>query len=115
MANDPLPKDELAASLRAGRELGADYDDAIATSLAERLEQSIDERVRHHLATQQQRRPQRQGIPTRTARMVLAIVSLGLAIPLTAISAGYAGDGGVIATWIGISVLYILMLIGTRE
>ncbi|MBB6171457.1 hypothetical protein HNR23_001517 [Nocardiopsis mwathae] len=113
MSNDPLPTDELAASLRAGRELGADYDDAIAASLAERLEQSIDERVRHHVAARERAQP--RGVPARTARMVLAIITLGLAVPLTAISGGYGGALGVAATWSGLVLLYIITIIAIRD
>ena len=50
MADDTSQRrTELTAALRADRELGPEYDDALAASLVERIDETIDARVRHHL------------------------------------------------------------------
>ncbi|MDA8369458.1 MAG: hypothetical protein M0026_06270 [Nocardiopsaceae bacterium] len=113
-SREPLPKDEVAASLRASRELGPDYDDAVAAALAERIETTIDERIRHHLAAHA-RPPANAGVRSNTARMVLSIISLGLSLPLTIAGAAFAGAEGVALAWIGLIVFYVVSVIGFRR
>ncbi|MEU2716214.1 hypothetical protein [Streptomyces sp. NPDC007205] len=101
---------ELDATVRARTDLGADYDSALVDSFLEKVEQRIDDavdrRVRRHLAEQRMetargaRRP--KTADSWPERFGFAIVSLVLAIPLTAVGGGIAGTAGTLATWAGI-------------
>ncbi|EST26536.1 hypothetical protein [Streptomyces roseochromogenus] len=101
---------ELDATLQTRRELGEEYEPALVDSFLEKVEQRIDDtvdrRVRRHLAEQQMasargtRRP--KDADTWPERFGFAIISLVLAIPLTAVGGGIAGTAGTIATWVGI-------------
>ncbi|GHI07158.1 hypothetical protein AQI88_22165 [Streptomyces cellostaticus] len=103
-------KKDLDATVRARRELGEEYDSALVDSFLEKVEQRIDDtverRVRRHLAEQRMsdargaRRP--KSADTWAERFGFAIVSLVLAIPLSAIGGGLAGMPGLVATWVGI-------------
>ena len=101
---------DLDATVRARRELGEDYDSALVDSFLEKVEQRIDDavdrRVRRHLA-EQQMVAARGGRPSRSAdswaeRFGFALVSLVLAIPLSAIGGAFGGMSGIVATWIGV-------------
>ncbi|MGQ5636203.1 MULTISPECIES: hypothetical protein [unclassified Streptomyces] len=101
---------ELDATLQTRRELGEEYETALVDSFVEKVEQRIDDavdrRVRRHLAEQQlatargARRPKNGD--TWSERFGLAIISLVLAIPLTAVAGGVAGTAGTVAAWVGI-------------
>ncbi|MEV6834864.1 hypothetical protein AB0N17_10155 [Streptomyces sp. NPDC051133] len=104
-----LEKD-LDATVRARRELGEEYDTALVDSFLEKVEQRIDDtvdrRVRRHLAEQQMTVARGSWRPKPAdswgERFGFAIVSLVLAIPLTALGGVFAGIGGVAVTWGGI-------------
>jgi uncharacterized membrane protein len=110
LKKDPDLRRELDATVRARTELGDEYDSALVDSFLEKVEQRIDDavdrRVRRHLAEQRMttargaRRP--KDADTWAERFGLAIISLVLAIPLTAVGGGIAGTAGTVATWIGI-------------
>lgn len=91
---------EVAAALAARRELGPDYDLALAESFLERVEQRIDERILRgeRLHADRDDAEQAQG----HRQFVLGIVSLGTGIPITAISAAIADLPGLIVAWCGI-------------
>ncbi|GAA3741677.1 hypothetical protein GCM10022205_30260 [Spinactinospora alkalitolerans] len=106
--------------MRTSRELGPDYDDAVAASLAERLDHVIDARVREHLAARAQSAPpapQRpdKGMSGNTLRLVMGILSLAFAVPISAIGGSYAGGVGMVLAWIGILVFYCMVVIGSRR
>lgn len=108
--------DEVAAALRAGRELGPEYDDAVAASLVERIDDTIEERVRHHIARAPERTPTAQaGMPSNTVRFVLSLVCLGVSIPLTAITASLVGGAAVPLVWAGLVLFYIISVVGLRR
>ncbi|MER6068739.1 hypothetical protein ABT187_07735 [Streptomyces sp. NPDC001817] len=110
LKKDPDLRKELDATLQTRRELGEEYETALVDSFLEQVEQRIDDtvdrRVRRHLAEQQMatargaRRP--KDADTWTERFGLAIISLVLAIPLTAVAGGVAGTAGTVAAWVGI-------------
>ncbi|ANP55505.1 hypothetical protein J2Z21_006536 [Streptomyces griseochromogenes] len=103
-------KKDLDATVRARRELGEEYDSALVDSFLEKVEQRIDDaverRMRRHLAEQRMsdargaRRP--KSADTWADRFGFAIVSLVLAIPLSAIGGALAGMSGTVAAWVGI-------------
>ncbi|MEU7424490.1 hypothetical protein [Streptomyces sp. NPDC040750] len=101
---------DLDATVRARRELGEEYDSALVDSFLEKVEQRIDgmadRRVRRHLAEQQMvaargsRRP--KPADSWAERYGFALITLVLAIPLSAIAGAFAGMSGIVTSWIGI-------------
>lgn len=116
MTNNPQRQaEEIAAALRASRELGPEYDEAVAASLVERVDDTIEERVKYHVARQTGANESRRGLPSNNVRMVLSLVCLGVSIPATAISAAMAGAGGVFIVWAGLIVFYLISVSGLRR
>ncbi|MEU1279636.1 hypothetical protein [Streptomyces sp. NPDC005805] len=112
-ARDPELKKELDATLNARRELGEEYDSALVESFLEKVEQrldsTVDRRVRRQLAEQQMvvarggaRPAARSSGSDFGERFGFAIVTLVLAIPLSAIGAAHANLAGLLVTWLGI-------------
>ncbi|MFD5747871.1 hypothetical protein [Streptomyces sp. NPDC127033] len=110
-ARDPELKKELDATLQARNELGADYDSALIESFLEKVEQrldsTVDRRVRRRLAEKQMvaaRGSAPSAVPVEGfgERFGFGLVSLVLAVPLTAIAVVNAGFGGLVVCWIGI-------------
>ncbi|MEV5956277.1 hypothetical protein AB0M11_21325 [Streptomyces sp. NPDC051987] len=110
-ARDTDLKKELAATLHARSELGPEYESELADSFVEKIDQRIDgaveRRLRRTLAEQQMQvargtRGARGGTDSWGERFGFGIVSLVLAIPLSAIGGGIAHLPGLIATWVGI-------------
>ncbi|ANW19864.1 hypothetical protein [Streptomyces clavuligerus] len=109
---DPELKKELDATLHARRELGEEYESALVDSFLDKVEQRIDDtvdrRVRRHLAEQQMVAARGSG-PARHSpepgfgeRFGFGVVSLLLAVPLSAIGVVNAGLLGLITAWAGI-------------
>jgi hypothetical protein len=113
----PEIRRETEAALAARRELGPEYDDAIAAGLAERVEQLALQRsaeLRSQAAAGQhdtslERTGQHQ-------RFVLGIISLGAGIPVTAISASNVEPGllGVAVAWAGIVGVNVAFALSNR-
>ena len=85
MADELVPREELRATLSAREELGGEFEPELVERFAEQLERRLEQRLAK-LATV------RSG-----QRMGLAIVSLGISIPLLAIAGGTAGIAGILA------------------
>ncbi|MFI0981418.1 hypothetical protein ACH4SP_30965 [Streptomyces sp. NPDC021093] len=113
-ARDAELKKDLDATVNARRELGADYEAALVESFLEKVEQrldtTVDRRVRRQLAEQQMVVARDQSRPARPSpgdggfgeRFGLAIISLILAIPLSAIAVVNAGLLGLVICWLGV-------------
>ncbi|MEU0918504.1 hypothetical protein ABZ384_13805 [Streptomyces cyaneofuscatus] len=109
-ARDHEIEKELAATLQARRELGPEYESALIDSFLEKVEQrldtTLDRRVRRHLAEQQVtaardprsiRTPSAAGAPSGFGeRFGFGVVSLVLAVPLSAIGVVNAGIEGLV-------------------
>ncbi|MGW1029147.1 hypothetical protein ACWD4J_36630 [Streptomyces sp. NPDC002577] len=115
-------KKELDATLQARRELGEEYDSALVESFLDKVDQRldamVDQRVRRHLAEQQMAaargsRPPRSG-DSWAERFGFGLVSLILAIPLSAIGAGTAGFPGLAVAWAGIVGVNTVQSLRTR-
>ncbi|MGW3459750.1 hypothetical protein ACWDE9_09195 [Streptomyces olivaceoviridis] len=110
LRTDPNLRKDLDATVRARRELGDDYDSALVESFLEKVEQRIDDtvdrRVRRRLAERQMAtaRETRRPKPTDSwgERYGFALITLVLAIPLSAIAGAVAGLSGMVVTWLGI-------------
>jgi len=109
-ARDTELKKELDATLQARRELGEEYESALVDSFLEKVDQRIDgaveRRVRRQMAEQQMVVARGSRSPQTTdswgERYGFGIVSLVLAIPLSAIGGGIADIPGLLITWFGI-------------
>ena len=108
--DDAELKKELDATLHARRELGAEYESALVDSFMEKVEQrldgTVDRRVRRRLAEQQMAMARDARSP-RSAdswgeRFGFGIVSLVLAIPLSAIGVVNEHLPGLLVAWGGI-------------
>ncbi|MBC9716717.1 hypothetical protein H9Y04_29705 [Streptomyces sp. TRM66268-LWL] len=104
-------KKELQATLHTRRELGEDYEPALVESflkkVEDRLDATVDRRMRRLMAEQQMAVAREARSPRGSAdawgeRFGFAIVSLILAIPLSAIAAVNADLPGLIVAWLGI-------------
>ncbi|WP_406132005.1 hypothetical protein [Streptomyces sp. NBC_00989] len=110
-ANDVELKKELNATLQARRELGDEYESALVDSFLEKVDQRIDgaveRRVRRQMAEQQMvvargSRGPRAANDSWGERFGFGIVSMVLAIPLSAIGGGIAHLPGLLVAWAGI-------------
>ena len=109
-ARDTDLKRELDATLHARRDLGEEYESALVDSFLEKVDQRIDgaveRRVRRQLAEQQMQAARDSRSPRVTdswgERFGFGIVSLVLAVPLSAIGAGTARLPGLLVAWAGI-------------
>ena len=102
---DEETRRDVQAALAARRELGMEYEEAIAAGLLDRVNQLAlmragdlrreAERANEVLKVESQ---------VRTHRFVLGIISLGVGIPITAISANVVDPGivGLAVSWAGI-------------
>lgn len=88
----PVERSELEAAIEARRELGQQMEPHVVDAFVERIERRLGE----HRAQPSRRDRGREG------SFVLSIVSLGCAIPITAIAATQAGLVGLVVVWIGI-------------
>ncbi|MFI5689272.1 hypothetical protein [Streptomyces sp. NPDC051636] len=109
-ARDADLKKELDATLQARRELGEEYESALVDSFLEKVDQRIDgaveRRVRRRLAEQQLQVARGSRAPKTGdswgERFGFGLVSLVLAIPLSAIGGGIAHLEGLLTAWAGI-------------
>ncbi|WP_330279804.1 hypothetical protein OHO83_26780 [Streptomyces sp. NBC_00569] len=110
-ARDAELKKELDATLHARRELGEEYESALVDSFLDKVEQrldgAVDRRVQRQLAEQQMvvargSRSPRGDSDSWGERFGFGIVSLVLAVPLSAIAVVNAGLPGLLIAWTGI-------------
>jgi hypothetical protein len=91
-----LPREELAATLEARRELGPQYESAVVDRLAYEVDRVIEAKsAQRFRLLEHERKAAKESL-------ALAIVSLGVGIPISAISAGIADLPGLIVAWGGI-------------
>ncbi|MFJ4842327.1 hypothetical protein [Streptomyces sp. NPDC088746] len=110
-ARDPELRRELDATLQARGELGPEYESALIDSFLEKVEQRLagtyDQRTRRQLAEQRMAAARGTTQPVRPVgtfgeRFGFGVVSLVLAIPLSAIGVANAGIEGLVVAWLGI-------------
>ncbi|MGV9992617.1 hypothetical protein [Streptomyces sp. NPDC003374] len=109
-AHDTDLKKDLDATLRVRGDLGEEYESALVDSFLEKVDQHIDgaieRRVRRQFAEQQMAaaRDARSPKPTDSwgERFGFGIVSLVLAVPLSAIGGSLGHLPGLLAAWMGI-------------
>lgn len=123
-----LTPQEIASALAARRELGPDYEEAIASALAEKMAKEINARVNAELVSQgvapaqaSPSRPRREhhvgGVGGAGSANVVPIASLIAGIPIMGIVAG-TSHGSVVAigvAWLGIALVNMAHALGRRR
>jgi hypothetical protein len=107
VSSTSLTPDEVRAAAETHRELGPDYQTAVIESFLDKVGREIDARVDARVSMAQ------PGVPAprqrgQGASLALAIVSLGVGIPLTGIIEGL--HGGLVAlavVWAAIAVINV--------
>jgi hypothetical protein len=107
-----MSPEEIRAAAEVHDELGPRYRDAVIESFLDKVGREIDARVDARLTQQQVAQPPaRSGHGHSGSPMALAIVSMALGIPISAIAvaAGQnpAGFKGLVVVWIAIAVINI--------
>ncbi|MGN9844105.1 hypothetical protein ACTMTI_38865 [Nonomuraea sp. H19] len=98
-------REDLQATLDARRDLGPDYEAALVESFVERLDATIAARVRAELDMYG---PGPRKVKNPGAAMIpIALGSMGIGIPLTAIAVGGAGPVGLVVAWLAIAVINV--------
>ncbi len=121
-ARDAELKKELNASLQARRELGEEYESALVDSFLEKVDEridgAVDRRVRRQLAERQLTVARDARSPRVTdswgERFGFGIVSLVLAVPLSAIGGGVGHLPGLLVTWLGIVGVNVVQAVRTN-
>jgi hypothetical protein len=89
-------REELKAAILARTELGTELEPQVIEGFVDRIEQRLEELRREAKLA-------RKGQKDRSDfSLALAIVSLGVSIPLTAIAGGTVGLAGILVVWLGI-------------
>ena len=113
MPDDELERRDYEALLATRGELGPDYEKALVDSFADRMEKEIQRRV---AATSGGRSIQQRAAEAAGKRqLALGIVSLGVGIPITAISAAIAELPGLGVAWAGIAAVNIAHAMQSRR
>lgn len=116
-----VPKDEITAALRTSRELGPDYDEAVAASLTQNIDQNLDERIRARIAEERDvsERPDPATVRTdrgrNTAIGVTAFFSLLFGAPASVAMVQTAGILGLALMWSGIVALNLIVFFAARR
>lgn len=106
MSTSELPRDDLAASLAARRELGPDYDAAFVEAVAERIERASA--ARRPIVAESEK-------GERAMALTVVCVSLGVSIPVTAIAANQAGLSGLVVVWLAIVAINVAFALRPRR
>jgi hypothetical protein len=107
----PIGPDDLAVTLAVRNDLGAGHDEAVLAEFLDRVGAAIDARVDERLDERLASRRAYPGLPAdprSRPSTALGFASIGMGIPITAITLGADGAAGVIATavaWTGIAAV----------
>jgi hypothetical protein len=111
--DDELERRDYEALLATRAELGADYETALVESFADRMEKEIQRRV---ASTSGGRSKEQRAVEAAGKRqLALGITSLGVGIPITAISAALADLPGLGIAWAGIAAVNIAHALQSRR
>jgi anti-sigma factor RsiW len=104
MQQDRDVRDELRATIDARRDLGPEYEPVLIDSLADRLDATIAARVEAELKRRGKEAKRKSDGPR--SMVPIALGSLGIGVPLTAIASS-AGTVGLIVAWLSIVLINI--------
>jgi hypothetical protein len=114
-------KKDLRAAVHTARELGPDYENEVLDSFLQRLDQRLDAQI----GTRARHEPGRDDAPAAApaarrerrgwGASTFQFVSLGMAVPLSAIGANLAHAQGLVIVWAGIVGLNFVQAYGQRR
>lgn len=107
-----LERDDIEAALETRKEFGAEMEPALVDSFVARIEHAAEQRARADFALETRRIKEHKRDAGR--QLTLAIVSLVMAIPLSAIGAGVLGFPGLLIAWIGIVLVNVTFALRKR-
>lgn len=122
-----IPPSEIRAAAEVHHELGPDYRDAVIDSFLEKVGREIDARVDARLASyrnspgapvppQGAQAPAEHHHAGRSANTFLAVASMALGIPLTAIVVGEPdGITALVFIWLAIAVINVAHAVRQRR
>jgi hypothetical protein len=99
VSDDVMPKDEIRAAIRARGELGEEMEPAVVDAFVERIERRLAERTGDSERALKRKRDHQK-------EMVLG--SMGIAVPLLAIAAVFAGLAGVIVVCVALVLIAVI-------
>lgn len=116
MSVDESSSDEIAAALAARRELGPDYDSAIAASLAEKFERRLEAELAARASDPARDLRIAQSVTTRW----VGVGSLAAGTAATVALSASGGDGverawSTAFVWVGIAAVNIAAAVGRRR
>jgi hypothetical protein len=91
-----VSREELAATIEARRELGPQYEHALAERLADEIDRVVESQTAKRTAAFDLHKR------AATNSLTVAIVSLGAGIPISAICGGISHLPGIVVAWGGI-------------
>jgi hypothetical protein len=94
MSEPIVERKDVETALEARRELGPEYERHVVDSFVERIE--------HRLAERSPKQPVPRTSHHREGSFALALITLGVAIPITAIAATHGGIVALIVVWLGL-------------
>lgn len=100
MGMSEISRDDIEATLAVRQERGAEMEPALVDAMAAKIEATV--RRRHEAEIAEQRRSELAASRGQGARIAIAIVSLVMGIPITAIAGGMGGLAGIVVVWVGI-------------
>ena len=99
MTEEPVPRDELRATIEARKELGEDAEPALVDAFVARIEKQLAQGQRESEQSLRRKREHQK-------EMVLG--SMALAIPLVVVAGVFTGLAGVIAVCAALAVIAIV-------
>lgn len=102
-----MSRDDVEAALAVRREQGRSLEPALVDSMARQVEATV--RRRFEAEVQERKRAEMAASAGRGAQLALAITSVVLAIPLTAIAGAYGGLIGMTIAWVGVVLVNVAM------
>lgn len=113
-----MSPEDFRAAAETHRELGPEYSAAVVESFLDKVGREIDARVDHRVAQAQLQQPQAPAKPAQQGRqLALAIVSMALGIPLTAIITAVSKHdqlAELAIVWLVIAVINVAYTLGNR-
>lgn len=113
-AATPSTREELRAIIATRRDLGPEYEDALVDSFLDKLDVEIDARVRNEVTAQMRQQQAPAAAGKKDSGVGVALGSLALSIPLTAIAGNTAGGPGLLLAWGGIIAVNLAFALGRR-
>jgi len=111
--------DYLAGVLSARRELGPDAEPVVIAAFLERagyaIDVRVDQRIAQHAAARGWGPPGAARGRGSAGRLTLAIASIIMAVPITAVAHEFGGIGGVLVSmvaWVGIILVNVAFAFG---